>query len=467
MTVQRRLPFELDQRAETAALTAHGGVPLLIEAFRTSGAAAVVDASVVIKRRKRGLTPAQLVEGLFSLWAAGGERCEDLAPLREDAALALLLGHGLPAPQTARDFLDAFDQAAPPLWQGERCRVQGEGERLQGLAKASRRLIGFLQARQPQAMVTVDVDATILPSQKRAARWTYDGRTGYQPVVALWAEQDVILADEFRDGNVPAGTGNRRVVEQALAALPAGIGEVRLRGDSALYEQALLRWLDGKGIGYAISADLSRELAEAIRALPESSWRVEREDGDAIRHWAEVPYVPSDGVEAKDRPAPPRYLAVRISKKQGRLFADGGGTRHFAIVTNRSDPEGGSGLDLIRWQRAKAGTVEHAHHVLTNELAAEALPSQRFGANAAWFRLNVMLYNLLSAFKRVALPPELHAARPKRLRFVLLNGVGKVIRHARETVLRLVGEARRRLADAARLALATGPPSLPPSLVAA
>jgi hypothetical protein len=83
--------------------------------------------------------------------------------------------------------------------------------------------------------------------------------------------------------------------------------------------------------------------------------------------------------------------------------------------------------------------VEHAHHVLTNELAAEALPSQKFAANAAWFRLNVLLDNLLSAFKRVALPPELHPARPKRLRFVLLNTVGKVVRHAREAVLRLVG----------------------------
>jgi hypothetical protein len=129
-------------------------------------------------------------------------------------------------------------------------------------------------------------------------------------------------------------------------------------------------------------------------------------------------------------------------------------------VTNLPDPDGGSGLDLIRWQRGKAGTVEHAHHVLTNELAAEALPSQKFAANAAWFRLNVLLYNLLSAFKRVALPEELHTARPKRLRFVLFNGIGKVVRHARETVLRLVGAARRQLADAARLALATGPPSL-------
>jgi hypothetical protein len=459
MAMQTRLPFELDARAEPGFITAHGGVPLLIEAFRVSGAAGVLDERVVIKQRKRGLRPAELAEGLFALWAAGGERCEDLAPLREDAALALLLGHGLPAPQTARDFLEAFDEAAPPLWQGEACQVPGEGERLQGLAAAGRRLIGFLQERAPQSTATIDLDATVLESHKRAARWTYDGRTGYQPVVALWAEQDVILADEFRDGNVPAGTGNRRLIERAVAALPPGIERILVRADSAAYEHDLLRWLEARGFAYAISADMSRELAAAIRTLPEEAWQIEREDGDAIRHWAEVPYVPSDGVFAKDRPAPPRYLVSRVSKKQGRLFADGGEVKHFAIVTNRPDPDDGSGLDLIRWHRGKAGTVEHAHHVLTNELAAEALPSQKFGANAAWFRLNVLLYNLLAAFKRIALPEELHSARPKRLRFVLLNGIGKVVRHAREIVLRLVGAGRRRVADGARLALAIGPPS--------
>ena len=131
-------------------------------------------------------------------------------------------------------------------------------------------------------------------------------------------------------------------------------------------------------------------------------------------------------------------------------------------MTNLPDPEGGAGLDLIRFQRGKAGTVEHAHHVLTNELAAEALPSQRFCANAAWLRLNVLAYNLLSAFKRIALPEKLHSARPKRLRFVLLNSIGKVVRHARETLLRLAGEMRRQLADAARLALAVLGPRSPP-----
>ena len=71
-----------------------------------------------------------------------------------------------------------------------------------------------------------------------------DGNRGYQPVLALWAEQDVIVADEFRDGNVPAGSGNRRVVEKAIAALPGGVDKICLRGDSALYEHELMCWLD-------------------------------------------------------------------------------------------------------------------------------------------------------------------------------------------------------------------------------
>jgi len=50
-----------------------------------------------------------------------------------------------------------------------------------------------------------------------------------------------------------------------------------------------------------------------------------------------------------------------------------------------------------------------------NELAGAALPSQKFGANAPWLRLNVILYNLLSAYKRVGRPEEFHTARPKRL----------------------------------------------------
>jgi hypothetical protein len=133
----------------------------------------------------------------------------------------------------------------------------------------------------------------------------------------------------------------------------------------------------------------SPQLSDCIAALPEGHWKLDREETDAIREWAEVNYLPSDGIWRKDAVSPRRYLAIRIRPRQGELLRDGNRVRHFCIVTNRSDPDGGSGLDLIRWHRGKAGTIEHAHDVLMNELAGAALPSQKFGANAAWLRLNV------------------------------------------------------------------------------
>jgi hypothetical protein len=225
------------------------------------------------------------------------------------------------------------------------------------------------------------------------------------------------------------------VLEQAVTNLPQGVERVAVRADSALYETEVLHWCEEKQIAYAISADLSEQLRAEILRLPATAWQVEREEPEAIRAWAEVPYVPEDGDHRKERPCVRRYLAVRVQKRQGHLFADGSDTHYFGVVTNR--PE--DGLAILQRHREKAGTVKHTHHVLKNELAAAALPSGKFGVNAAWFRLNVLTYNLLTALKRLTLPGGLRTARPKRLRFLLFNTVGKVVAHARQTLLRLSG----------------------------
>ena len=87
---------------------------------------------------------------------------------------------------------------------------------------ANRTLVAGVQQAAPVPTATLDVDATLVESHKDAATVAYDGTRGYQPVVVLWAEQDLILHDQFRDGHVPAGCGNVRVLEQAVANLPQG-----------------------------------------------------------------------------------------------------------------------------------------------------------------------------------------------------------------------------------------------------
>jgi hypothetical protein len=46
---------------------------------------------------------------------------------------------------------------------------------------------------------------------------------------------------------------------------------------------------------------------------------------------------------------------------------------------------------------------------------------------SAWFRPAVPTHNIFTALKRLDLPAELLTARPKRLRFLILNTPGELI----------------------------------------
>jgi hypothetical protein len=293
-----------------------------------------------------------------------------------------------------------------------------------------------------QRIATVDQDATIIGSGKQFALRTYEGERGYQPMLAVWAEMNVVLADEFRDGNVPAMMEPLAVAKKAFAALPETVKSYYYRGDSACHESTLMNWLrDGKRaegpqgwIGFAISARMSEALHKAIGKVPEEAWEAYgKEQATEIRECAEVSFVPGEKSEHKDT-QPLRYIAIRIRQRQEELFADGSKVRHFAVVTNIGDWKAGK---LIEWHREKAGTIEGVHDVLKNELAAGVMPSKYFGANAAWLRMAVIAYNVLTALKRLALPAELLAARPKRLRFLIFHTAGRLVHHARRMVLRL------------------------------
>jgi len=182
---------------------------------------------------------------------------------------------------------------------------------------------------------------------------------------------------------------------------------------------------------------MSRQLRQEIERLPADAWQVwKMEKGGVVREWAEVPYVPTRQYERRDS-HPYRYLAVRLRRQQGELFEDGTEVRYFAIVSNRWDMEGQA---LLEWQRGKAGTIEHIHHILNNELAAGVYPSAKHGANAAWLRLQVITHNLLELLKKVALPEEYSQAHPKRLRFAVFTTMGKLVSHAGQVLLRIATE---------------------------
>lgn len=196
--------------------------------------------------------------------------------------------------------------------------------------------------------MTLDVDAHLVETSKEEAQYCYEGYKAYQPVEVSWAQTKLVLSDEFREGNVPAGKDITRVVDEAYDALPPGPWRVRVRSDSAAYQQEVLGHWQERGWVFAVSADLSPQLREAVRALAEEAWHEwEREAGGVLREWAEVPYVPSNPYEKRDS-QPYRYLAVRLRRQQRELWPEGTAIRHFAVVTNDWETEGKA---LLEWQR--------------------------------------------------------------------------------------------------------------------
>ena len=98
-------------------------------------------------------------------------------------------------------------------------------------------------------------------------------------------------------------------------------------------------------------------------AVPETAWTPYQAPGEALdaeRDWAEVPFVPSEPSEHKDR-KPLRYVGIRIRPRQGTLFADGSEVKYFAVVSNRLDLDGAK---LLQWHREKAGTIEQVHDIV-------------------------------------------------------------------------------------------------------
>jgi len=421
------LPFEFVAEDEGPAVTSWSGLTLLVDMMRHLGLPAAAKA-LAIRERPTGYDEFQLLTAFVLLLTAGGDGFDDIRPLRQDAALAKLLGHSLPSADVLRRTLEMFHEKEVAARRSETgAWIAPENERLAALGRLHAHLAAAYATyvKDASTTATLDIDATIIESTKREAFAHYKGGRGYQPVAALWAEANVVVADQFRDGNVPAGMDNVTVIDAALKALPASVKEVRLRADSALYEQKVLRRLVEKNVAFVISADMSKQLRELCVATPDKAWSVLERRSDLVVELAEVEFTPDDAWPKNAKPL--RTIALRFKKDQGALFANLDDTKFFAVVTNRE----GNAAELVRWHRMKAGTIEHLHDVTKNDLGAGTMPSGKLGANAAWYRLNLITFSLLSLLKQIALDDSMKDARPKRLRLHVFAVAARVTSHAR------------------------------------
>jgi hypothetical protein len=473
------LGYKYEEEKSVGGLTALAGLPVYLDLASVLGLGDHIRAHMHI-RQSQGWTDEQIITSLVLLNLAGGDSVDDIMILDKDEGFCRVLGRvetkGLPRQQRRAQerrwrkehhrsvpsqsaifrYLAAFHNPDE-----EKKREKGTAfipapnQYLRGLVEVNRDLVASIQRCHPQREATLDTDATLIQTQKEDALFSYKGYKAYQPFNVWWAEQELVLHSEFRDGNVPAGYEQLRVFKEALDMLPEGVEKVCLRSDTAGYQHDLLKYCE-KGehprfgrIEFAIGADVTKEFRKAVAEAEE--WKpvmkeVKGEMRKTGKEWAEVCFVPNEIACSKNAPAY-RYIATReliaqpeLPGMEGRIglpfptmTMEKKRYKIFGIVTNRDR----DGSELVGWLHGRCGKSEEAHSVMKEDLAGGRLPSADFGQNAAWWGIMILAFNLNSAMKQLALRGSWVAKRMKAIRFSLINLPGHILNHARELVVRM------------------------------
>lgn len=378
------------------------GLPLLHHVAHWLGIPDEADRLLALKERRRGYSVSQLLMSLVMLLTAGGERLDDIRMLRGDPVIRALSSlDTIPDATTLGRFLKRFRKPD-----------------LAALAQLSTSLAGRIQQHCSPDEATLDVDSSLILTDKQDAQTTYIGQSGYNPLFAFLAETKTTLLAQFRPGNASPGAGAVPFLRRCIRALPKTTSRVYLRSDSAWYQAQVTDYCQQHNIQFSITADKDYSVNQLIASLPEEAWQ---------------PFEDQQITEVVHSMGRSRYafrlILLRRPKHQQDLF-----DRYVygAIITNREDDP----ATVVRWHRQRAD-CENIIKENKHGFALAHLPSGSSDANAAFTYAVTLAYNLVQAMKHLLLPPGWTNLTIKNLRFRLLHLGGILVHHARELIVKL------------------------------
>lgn len=405
MLSQTVLPFKLSMTQDT--ITAQAGLVLFGEYLHAMGMPSCFDRELPGPLNRRGYAPSAYGMPPLPMLQGGGRSLEDPRTLRADEGLRTLLGlTSFPSSDAVGDWL----------------RRMGEGGGLEGLSRVRRRLLRKLPKKEARNEYTLDIDATRIIAEKEAAQWTYQGEKGYMPLVGTLAENGLIVGDEFRDGNAAPASGNLEFIRYCEQQMPAGKRIVAVRADSAAYQAAIFNACEDKEQRFAIGADLDSAVKAAIAAIPARAWATWRdaEIGETVHSMNQTQKAF-------------RLIVVRRPRRSDLFDANVPRYRHTVVASNRSE----SAAEILEWYAQRGETSENRIKELKPGFGMERMPCGQLKANAVFFRLGVLAYNLFQGFKHWALKKEWRRHQVRTIRWRLYRSAGKVVRHAGRIYLKV------------------------------
>ena len=257
--VKRNLPLEFDD----VRLTSYAGLELLERYLRTRRVNQLVREAVADLPRWGDFGVVVMVRVFVGLVIVGGRRLRHLAYVADDPIFQRVGNvRVVPTARTLSRWLRHCTMRTVTRFQARTAAVV-------------RQLLPTLGLRPWTVDVAGVVVSTGLQVERAARGYNPHQRKvpSYYPIMAHLAETTHILRVKNRSGNVHDGkTGLPflRALWPQLVGLRTGGARLRFRMDGAFFRQDVLRWLQGRGVGYAIKVPFYRwlDLQRYIRDSP-------------------------------------------------------------------------------------------------------------------------------------------------------------------------------------------------------
>jgi hypothetical protein len=465
--------IDIEMIEKTPETTPYAGALPFMKMCEGMGLPEVINNNLNI-RGEKGYKDSDHVLSMAMLQILGGSTVDDLATLKQNLQTTAS-PFQIPSPTAARDYMSHFHDAEEAGKQKQgRSYIPQMNEHLAGFDAVHTHIFHQAYKFAPVESITLDQDATFIPTSNKNALFNYQGEKAYEAFNTYCPEYDLVVGTQLRDGNVNPGYGQFEELRRVLSTIPEGVKKVTLRSDTAGYQDDVLRYCaEGKDerfgeIGFTISCKIVDSFRHAAQVVPEGDWKpvlkeVKKngvtEQKATGQEWAEVAYVPDWSLKSK---AEYRFIAVRERTELRKgdnpaqmslpemiedMEKENEHTQRlhitamknlaykvFGIVTNLSEEDGGK---IVLFHHERCGKSEEVHLILKEELGGGHVASGKFGCEAAWWNIAVLSLSLLNLFKCNFLPPESHALRPKAMRYRFFVMVGRFVRHARKMVLKI------------------------------
>ena len=362
------------------------------------------------RNSNRQIESSKKIEAGILMFAAGGQRIEDIENLRADKALVRTLGWDrMISADTLRGFLKEKKNA------GKMRRINS------GLVIKAMR-------ESENNEFTYDNDATYIDSEKNSAEYSYHKKLQYSGLLGFISELDLCNTVDFRRGNVSPCEGILNQLRKAVAqAKEAGKRISIFRSDSAAHINDIFKECDKEDIKYYISLSKNVAIKEIIDSLEKKDWKkLSGKYAERPERYAETVYVTNEGESV-------RMLVLRWKNPDITLFDESPYCYH-AIGTNDNE------ISAMEWLEKHNGRMssENYNKEIKSGFNCDYTPSNDFEMNRGYFLLGILSYNAVQIMKLFYLNKSARKWTIKTLRYHFINVCGKIIKTARRYICKII-----------------------------